>query len=99
MLGYCGRLVPRKHPEYVQLLLGEAHFATRRVLVAGRGFSPYARNLLHAHGLAERVSFLGWCAGARLEAFFDAIDVLAVLGRDEALRRLAVGLEKLTAAR
>lgn len=78
VLGYCGRLVPRKHPEYVQLLLGEAHFATRRVLVAGRGFSPYARNLLHAHGLAERVSFLGWCAGARLEAFFEAIDVLAV---------------------
>ena len=28
-----------------------------------------------------------------------AMEILAVLGRDEALRRLAVGLEKLTAAR
>ena len=78
VLGFCGRLVPRKHPEYVQLMLTEAGFETRRVLIAGRGFSPYARDLLARHGLADRVRFLGWCAGPRLEAFFAAIDVLAV---------------------
>jgi glycosyltransferase involved in cell wall biosynthesis len=78
VLGYCGRLVPRKHPEYVQLMLTEPGFEARQVLIAGRGFSPYARDLLARHGLAGRVRFLGWCAGARLEAFFDAIDVLAL---------------------
>lgn len=78
VLGYCGRLVPRKHPEYVQMMLNEPGFADRRVLIAGRGFSPYARDLLQRRGLADRVDFLGWCAGARLEAFFEAIDLLAV---------------------
>ncbi|QID17675.1 glycosyltransferase family 4 protein [Nitrogeniibacter mangrovi] len=78
VLGFCGRLVPRKHPEYVQWMLTEPGFETRRVLIAGRGFSPYARDLLERHALGERVRFLGWCAGARLEAFFDAIDMLAV---------------------
>jgi glycosyltransferase involved in cell wall biosynthesis len=77
-LGYCGRLVPRKHPEYVQLILEEADFADRRALVAGRGFSQYARRVLRDHSLDGRVDFLGWCAGPRREAFFDAIDVLAV---------------------
>lgn len=78
VLGYCGRLVPRKHPEYVQMMLNEPGFETRQVLVAGRGFSPYARDLLARYGLEERVHFLGWCTGPRLEAFFDAIDVLAI---------------------
>lgn len=78
VLGFCGRLVPRKHPEYVQWMLAEPGFESRRVLIAGRGFSPYARDLIERYGLAERVCFLGWCAGARLEAFFDSIDMLAV---------------------
>lgn len=78
ILGYCGRLVPRKHPEYVQMVLNEPGFEDCRVLVAGRGFSSYARDLLREHGLDDRVHYLGWCAGERLEAFFDAIDVLAV---------------------
>ncbi len=78
VLGYCGRLVPRKHPEYVQMMLNEPEFEDCRVLIAGRGFSPYARDLLRKRGLDERVQFLGWCAGERMEAFFDAIDVLAV---------------------
>lgn len=77
LLGYCGRLVPRKHPEYVQLLLTEPDFAGCEAMIAGKAFSPYARDLLRTHGLEARVHFLGWCAGARLEAFFDAIDVLA----------------------
>ena len=78
VLGYCGRLVPRKHPEYVQMILNEAGFEDRCVLIAGRGFSPYARDLLRERALDARVEFLGWCAGARLEAFFDSIDMLAV---------------------
>ena len=78
VLGYCGRLVPRKHPEYVQMMLNEPGFEDRTVLIAGRGFSPYARDLLHERGLGDRVQFLGWCAGPRLEAFFDSIDMLAV---------------------
>ncbi len=78
VLGYCGRLVPRKHPEYVQMMLNEHGFEDRRVLIAGRGFSPYARDLLNTHRLDARVTFLGWCVGPRLEAFFDAIDILAV---------------------
>lgn len=78
VLGYCGRLVPRKHPEYVQMMLNEPGFEDCRVLIAGRGFSPYARDLLRDRAIAARVDFLGWCAGARLEAFFDSIDVLAV---------------------
>ncbi len=78
VLGFCGRLVPRKHPEYVQMILNEDGFQDRRTLIAGRGFSPYARDLLRDRDLESRVDFLGWCAGPRLEAFFDAIDVLAV---------------------
>lgn len=78
VLGYCGRLVPRKHPEYVQMMLAEPGFEARRVLVAGRGFSPYARELLARYRLQDRVSFLGWCAGPRLEAFFEAVDMIAI---------------------
>jgi glycosyltransferase involved in cell wall biosynthesis len=78
VLGYCGRLVPRKHPEYVQWMLNEPGFEDCRVLIAGRGFSPYARDLLRDRGLDARVEFLGWCAGQRLERFYDAIDMLAV---------------------
>jgi glycosyltransferase involved in cell wall biosynthesis len=78
VLGFCGRLVPRKHPEYVQMMLNEPGFEDCRVLIAGRGFSAYARNLVRDHDLDARVDFLGWCAGERLDAFFDSIDVLAV---------------------
>ena len=78
VLGFCGRLVPRKHPEYVQMMLNETGFEDCRVLIAGRGFSPYARNLIRDHDIDSRVEFLGWCAGERLEAFFDSIDMLAV---------------------
>jgi len=78
VLGYCGRLVPRKHPEYVQWILNEPGFEDCRVLIAGRGFSPYARDLLRDRNVDDRVDFLGWCAGDRLEAFFDRIDMLAV---------------------
>ncbi len=90
VLGYCGRLVPRKHPEYVQWLLNEPGYEDCRVLVAGRGFSQYARTLLYAFGLDERVQFLGWCAGERLDAFFDAIDVLAVPSTYEPFGLVAV---------
>ena len=78
VLGFCGRLVPRKHPEYVQMMLNEPGFEDCSVLIAGRGFSPYARDLLRDRNLDDRLQFLGWCAGERLEAFFDRIDVLAV---------------------
>lgn len=76
--GYCGRLVPRKHPEYAQIVLQEPGFEECRTLIAGRGFSVYARTLMRDRRLHDRVDYLGWCAGERLEAFFDAIDVLAV---------------------
>lgn len=76
--GYCGRLVPRKHPEYPQRVLLERGFDRCRTLIAGRGFSRYSRALIRDNALSDRVDYLGWCAGARLEAFFDAIDVLAV---------------------
>ena len=76
VLGYCGRLVPRKHPEYVQMLLLEPGFEDCEVLIAGKAFSPYARDLVARLGIERRVRYLGWCGGARLEAFFDAIDVL-----------------------
>jgi glycosyltransferase involved in cell wall biosynthesis len=78
IIGFCGRLVPRKRPEYPQMILNEPRFRDCRTLIAGRGFSPYARDLLVREMLDDRVDYLGWCAGARLEAFFDAIDVLAV---------------------
>jgi glycosyltransferase involved in cell wall biosynthesis len=90
VLGYCGRLVPRKHPEYVQWMLNEPGFEDSRVLIAGRGFSPYARDLLRDRGLEARVQFLGWCAGERLEAFFDRIDVLAVPSTYEPFGLVAV---------
>jgi glycosyltransferase involved in cell wall biosynthesis len=77
-LGYSGRLVPRKHPEYVQMVLREPEFAHCRTLIAGKAFSHYARNLVDHLGLDGRVRYLGWCGGARLEAFYDAIDVLAL---------------------
>ena len=90
VLGYCGRLVPRKHPEYVQWMLNEPGFEDCHVLIAGRGFSPYARDLLRDRGLETRVQFLGWCAGERLEAFFDRIDVLAVPSTYEPFGLVAV---------
>jgi glycosyltransferase involved in cell wall biosynthesis len=77
-LGFCGRLVPRKHPEYVQMILREPGFERARTLVAGKGFSTYARDLVGRLALEDRVAYLGWCGGSRLEAFFEAIDVLAL---------------------
>lgn len=77
-LGFSGRLVPRKHPEYAQMILREPGFEERRTLVAGKAFSLYARDLVGRLGLDERVRYLGWCGGERLEAFYDAVDVLAV---------------------
>jgi len=77
-IGFCGRLVPRKRPEYPQIILNEPGFADCCALIAGRGFSPYARDLLVRENLEGRVRYLGWCTGSRLEAFFDSIDVLAV---------------------
>jgi len=77
-LGFCGRLVPRKHPEYVQMILQESGFQEYHTLVAGKGFSTYARDLVRNLGVEERVHYLGWCGGARLEAFYDSVDVLAV---------------------
>jgi glycosyltransferase involved in cell wall biosynthesis len=76
VLGYCGRLVPRKHPEYVQMLLLEPDFEAFEVMIAGKAFSRYARDLIGQLGIEQRVHYLGWCAGPRLDAFFDAIDVL-----------------------
>jgi glycosyltransferase involved in cell wall biosynthesis len=77
-LGFSGRLVPRKRPEYLPMLLREPDFADCTVLVAGKAFSIYARNLVRQLGVEERVRYLGWCGGERLEAFYEAIDVLAV---------------------
>jgi glycosyltransferase involved in cell wall biosynthesis len=75
-IGYCGRLVPRKHPEYAQMVLREPGFEGLRTMIAGKAFSRYARDLIRDLGVEERVDYLGWCGGARLEAFYDAIDVL-----------------------
>lgn len=77
-IGFSGRLVPRKRPEYAQLILREEGFEGLTTLVAGKAFSVYARELVGRLGLEERVRYLGWCGGERLEAFYDAIDVLAV---------------------
>lgn len=76
VLGYCGRLVPRKHPEYVQMLLTEPGFESFDAMIAGKAFSAYARDLVRDLAIESRVRYLGWCGGARLTAFYDAIDVL-----------------------
>ena len=76
MLGYCGRLVPRKHPEYVQMLLVEPEFGDCEAMIAGKAFSLYARDLVARLGIEQRVHYLGWCGGPRLEAFYESIDVL-----------------------
>jgi glycosyltransferase involved in cell wall biosynthesis len=57
-------------------VLAEPGFEACRVLVAGKAFARYTRDLLIERRLEERVRYLGWCAGARLDAFYDAIDVL-----------------------
>jgi glycosyltransferase involved in cell wall biosynthesis len=77
-LGFCGRLVPRKRPEYVQWILREQGFEEYRSLIAGRGFSTYARDLVCDPALQSRVRYLGWCGGARLDAFYDAIELLVI---------------------
>jgi len=77
-IGFCGRLVPRKRPEYVQQLLREKGFEDHVTLIAGRGFSDYSRKLMSDPTLRQRVVYLGWCAGKRLEAFYDQIAVLAI---------------------
>ncbi len=78
VLGFCGRLVPRKHPEYVQMILREKGFEGYTTMIAGKAFSTYARDLLRDLDIEDRVRYLGWCGGARLEAFYDSIDMLAV---------------------
>jgi len=77
-IGFCGRLVPRKRPEHVQWLLREPEFGDCLTYIAGRGFSPYARDLMADERLAARVRYLGWCGAERLESFYRAIDVLAI---------------------
>lgn len=77
-IGFCGRLVPRKRPEYVYMLLTEDDFRDCSVMIAGRGFSPYAKNILNQNNLNNRIHYLGWCGGSRLESFYDALDVLAI---------------------
>lgn len=76
VIGYCGRLVPRKHPEYAALVLQEPGFEACRALVAGKAFARYTRDLVRERGLEERCRYLGWCAGPRLATFHEAIDVL-----------------------
>jgi glycosyltransferase involved in cell wall biosynthesis len=76
VIGFCGRLVPRKHPEYAPMLLCEPGFESCTALVAGKAFGRYTRDLVDRLGLETRVRYLGWCAGPRLDAFYDAIDVL-----------------------
>jgi glycosyltransferase involved in cell wall biosynthesis len=77
-LGFCGRLVPRKRPEYVQWILREEGFEACSSLIAGRGFSAYARDLMADEELGHRVRYLGWCGQERLEAFYAQIDLLAI---------------------
>lgn len=77
-LGFCGRLVPRKHPEYVQNILKEERFQAYSSLIAGRGFSAYARDLMRDPDLQRRVRYLGWCGRERLEAFYGAIELLVI---------------------
>jgi len=78
VIGFCGRLVPRKRPEYVPLILAEKGFEDYSALVAGRGFSPYARDLVGKLSLENRLRYVGWCGGERLESFYDQIDILAI---------------------
>jgi glycosyltransferase involved in cell wall biosynthesis len=77
-LGFSGRLVPRKHPEYVQQILCEPGFESCRTLIAGKAFSRYARDLVGRLRIDDRVRYLGWCGGPRLEAFYDAVDVIVL---------------------
>jgi glycosyltransferase involved in cell wall biosynthesis len=58
------------------MLLLEPAFQRFDAMIAGKAFSRYARDLIAGLGIERRVHYLGWCGGARLEAFFDAIDVL-----------------------
>ena len=77
-LGFCGRLVPRKRPEYVQWILREKGFEEYCSLIAGRGFSAYSRDLVRDPMLQSRVHYLGWCGGKRLDAFYAAIELLVI---------------------
>jgi glycosyltransferase involved in cell wall biosynthesis len=78
VIGFCGRLVPRKRPEYVPMVLTEIGYEDYSALIAGRGFSSYARDLTRRLSLENRVHYLGWCGGERLESFYNHIDVLAI---------------------
>ncbi len=78
VFGYCGRLVPRKRPEYSQLILLEDGFSDCSTYIAGKAFSFYAKDLVESNNLEQRVRYLGWCGGPRLEAFYNAIDVLVI---------------------
>lgn len=77
-LGFCGRLVPRKRPEYVQWILKEEGFEAYSSLIAGRGFSAYARDLMADADLRRRVRYLGWCGRERLDAFYRQIELLVI---------------------
>ena len=61
ILGFCGRLVPRKRPEYVQHILKEKGFEDYSSLLAGRGFTHYTQKLLQDPELTGRVHYLAWC--------------------------------------
>jgi len=78
IVGYCGRLVPRKHPDYLPRLLAEPDLADTLGLVAGKFFSPYARDLVERLEVEDRVRYLGWCGPRRLERFWESIDVFVL---------------------
>lgn len=78
ILGYCGRIVPRKRPEFVLRALAEPQFANATALFAGRPYTMELEKWLGAPGVAARTRLLGWCSGPRLERFFAEIDVLVV---------------------
>ena len=77
-LGYCGRIVARKNPEYLLRVLTERRFSKTKVMIAGRPFTRSLEQWLAIPGVGNRVDLLGWCGGPRLERFFAEIDVLVV---------------------
>src|ERR1017187_4843032 len=89
-IGFCGRLVPRKRPEYAQWILKEEGFEAHSSLIAGRGFSAYARDLMADAELRHRVRYLGWCGSERLEAFYRQIDLLVIPSAYEAFGMVAL---------
>ena len=82
LIGWVGRLIPVKAPELFVDALAQLRSSPWHAVVVGDGPCRAATEALaHAHGLADRMTFVGTLPNAA--PYFDAFDVFVLSSRSE----------------